>query len=119
MSLRPIARRVGSRSCQARAQRGAGGSCSRALFAALGAFGVGASAALADPVVIPGVPLTIDLDELAQYQSVYSAPGGNCFPGDASTGDCGFPLVLPCAAGGPGSVAPRASPTIAVQLPGS
>ncbi len=66
-----------------------------ALGLALGGLGALASGAAALPVTLGGNPLTVNVDELGQCQTSYAVAGGNFFPGDSPTGDCGFFIATP------------------------
>jgi hypothetical protein len=66
-----------------------------ALGAALGGLGALATSASALPVTFGGNPLTVNVDELGQCQTSYAVAGGNFFPGDSPTGDCGFFIATP------------------------
>ena len=70
--------------------------------AVVGVLGLGAFApgAAADPVAMGGAPLTVYTGALGQCQSAYADTGGNYFPGDSTSGDCGFFLATPSAPAG-------------------
>jgi hypothetical protein len=74
----------------------------RLWLAVVGVLGLGAFApgAAADPVAMGGAPLTVYIDALGQCQSAYADTGGNYYPGDSTTGDCGFFLATPSAPAG-------------------
>jgi hypothetical protein len=65
------------------------------LCLALAGLAAFAGSALALPVTLGGNPLTVNVDQLGQCQTSYSLSGGNFFPGDSSTGDCGFFIATP------------------------
>jgi hypothetical protein len=70
---------------------------SMAAGLAVGGLGLFASGAGALPVSIGGSPLTVNIDERGQCQTSYAASGGNFYPGDQPTGDCGLFIATPSA----------------------
>lgn len=65
------------------------------LLAAAVLLAIAANAAAAEPVTLPGGPLSVSVGPLGQCQSSYAGTGNDFYPPTGALGDCGFFLGFP------------------------